>query len=160
MKITIIVILLFLIPVVGILYAEKDAIKTEEDALSYVYSLSDIFNWDNNEPPFCQIIKGGFLDEHDGDTFMGLGVITAETWDKLGLQEDVVYKEGKNFVVERNICILPNYKKGVTQDFSEHAKDAKLVRVRETVTPAREYSSDIIKIITDKPPLIEIFHVD
>ena len=39
-KIAIIIIMLVLIPL-GILYAEKGTIKTEEDALAYVYSLSE-----------------------------------------------------------------------------------------------------------------------
>jgi hypothetical protein len=119
----------------------------------YVYKTA------NKYPPFCQIIKGTYLGEDsNSDSFLGFGVITADTWDELGLQEDIVYKDGNNFIVERNICLFPNY--NAEWDWDKNTKDAKLVRIQEIVTPEGGYSYEVIKVITNEPPLIQIFHVD
>jgi len=148
----------------------KKIISSEEQILEYVYSLGNIYNWHKNNPPFCNIIKGGYAVEGDnipiGD-FLGFGVISGETWDELDLKEDRVYKEGNNFIVERNVCIFPNCKLSPDWnwdkefgefDWERDTKDAKIMRIKETISPTGEYYSETIEVITDSPPLVEIFH--
>ena len=138
-------------------------IASENDALNYVYSLTDVFNWKKNNPPMIQIIKGFYAAE--GQTlqagrFLGWGVISDKTWNKLKLEDDKIYRKRDVFIIERNVCILPNLKprnRITVSNYPETTRGAMLVRIRETLTNKR-YSYATLGVITDNPPLREIFH--
>jgi hypothetical protein len=157
-----------------ILAENSEIITSLEEAHNYVYFRSNQNNWYKNKPVFCSIIKGGYLIVIDKDLdtrhFYGFGVIAAESWDALKLKEDVVYKEGQTFVIERNVCLFPNYRLNSGLDWGKYkknlfkesrdARDAKIVRVREAVSMQGEYNMEILEVISENPPLAEIFYCD
>lgn len=157
-----------------ILAENTKLITSLKEAHNYVYFRSSKHNWYRNKPVFCSIIKGGYSNIDDKDLnskrFYGFGVIAAETWDALKLEEDIAYKEGQTFVIERNICLFPNYRLNAGLDWAKYkkelfkeerdTKDAKIVRVREAVSPQGEYNMEILEVISENLPLAEIFYCD
>ena len=174
MKIPLLLILVILLFNPPIFSKDNSYIFSLKEAHDYVYSRSNKYNWYKNKPPYCKIVKGGYLDISDEDAeegnFYGFGVISGEAWDKLGLQEDRLYKEGQTFVIERNICLFPNYRLGAGLDWprykhrlfdkSRDAKDAKIVRIREAVSSQGNYSFEVLEVISKNPPLEQIFYCD
>jgi len=141
-------------------------ITTEKDASDHVYSLTNVFNWSENNPPMIQVIKGYYAPEGENldraGISPGFGVISVKTWNELGLKDDRLYKEGDKFIIERNVCILPSVTSRAeitAANFTRLTRGARLVRVRETLTNA-SYGYEVIEVITENPPLRELFHTD
>lgn len=164
MKKQLVVIFLVFFIISSTSYAGEDIITTKDDAIGYVYSLTGIGAWHTISPPMIGIGKGYYKQPgHPQGDFLRFGTISGETWDSLGLKDDKVYKDGENFIIERNVCVLPNWVVNgwATPDddtYKEYTKGAKIIRIRETVTPSAEHSFETLEVITDKPPLMEIFH--
>jgi len=143
---------------------EEEAITTKEQAIVYAYLLTGITSWNTINPPTIGIKKGYYKQPgHPQGDFLKFGVISGETWDSLGLKDDKVYENSKDFIIERNVCVLPNWKVDAwatldSDNYKEYIKGAKIIRIRETITPLLEHSSEVLEVITGKPPLMEIFH--
>ena len=137
----------------------------EDEPLNAVYSLAHVFNWSGDNPLMIQIIGGVYAPEGfpapEGD-YLGWGVISGRTWDSLGLKKDRFYKEKDGFIIERNVCILPDLVSCTdinAGNYREAAKGAKLARIKETLTNKR-YSLEVLEVMTGDPPLGEIFHLN
>jgi len=148
------------------IYAEVFPIADQTMARDYVYSLTNIRNWNKNNPPMISIIKGYYVPEKGTsgvkEDLLGSGVISTKTWNKLNLKEANLYREGEHFIIERNVCVLPNLplQADLTKNnFDKYAEGAKIVRIKETLTPGASYTCEFLEVITEEPPLDEIFHI-
>jgi len=152
---------------IEVLYAKLFPITNEKMARDYVYSLTDIVNWNKNNPAMISIIKGYYQQKKGkadvGENLLGFGVISTKIWNDLNLKDDFIRREGDSFIIERNVCMLPNLPPQAELsplNFAEYTKGAKIVRIRETLTSGAQYTCETVEVISNDPPLNKIFHYE